>query len=93
MWPNPQENADLVTFTEEVLNGKLHFLRSDHKLALFIKSKYDWNLFLPMVFFEFFDEIIELWHNIGLIYPTTLIQVLMLHSSWLQQWLKKCFNH
>ena len=24
MWPNPQETADLVTFTEEVLNGKLH---------------------------------------------------------------------
>ena len=93
MWPNPQETADLVTFTEEVLNGKLHFFHSDHKLAVFIKSKYDWNLFLPMVFFKSFDEIIELWHNIGLIYPTTLIQVLILHSSWLQQWLKKCFNH
>ena len=26
MWPNPQETADLVTFTEEVLNGNLHFL-------------------------------------------------------------------
>ena len=25
MWPNPQETADLVTFTEEILNGKLHF--------------------------------------------------------------------
>ena len=25
MWPNPQETADVVTFTEEVLNGKLHF--------------------------------------------------------------------
>ena len=29
MWPNPQETADLVTFTEETLNGKLHFLRSE----------------------------------------------------------------
>ena len=28
MWSNPQETADLVTFTEEVLNGKLHFLCS-----------------------------------------------------------------
>ena len=27
--PNPQETADLVTFTEEILNGKLHFLCSD----------------------------------------------------------------
>ena len=28
MGPNPQETADLVTFTEEILNGKLHFLIS-----------------------------------------------------------------
>ena len=28
MRPNPQETADLLTFTEEVLNGKLHFLCS-----------------------------------------------------------------
>ena len=28
MWPNPWETADLVTFTEEILNGKLHFLCS-----------------------------------------------------------------
>ena len=26
MWPNPQKTEDLVTFTEEILNGKLHFL-------------------------------------------------------------------
>ena len=25
MWPNPQCPADLFTFTEEILNGKLHF--------------------------------------------------------------------
>ena len=25
MWPNPQETADLVTFTEEIVYGKLHF--------------------------------------------------------------------
>ena len=29
MWSNSQETADLVTFTEEILNGKLHFLRSE----------------------------------------------------------------
>ena len=28
MWPNPQETPDLVTFTEEILNGKLYFLCS-----------------------------------------------------------------
>ena len=26
MRPNPQETADLITFTEEIRNGKLHFL-------------------------------------------------------------------
>ena len=28
MWPNPQETADLVTITEEILNRKLHYLCS-----------------------------------------------------------------
>ena len=28
MLPNPQETADLVIFTEEINNGKLHFLCS-----------------------------------------------------------------
>ena len=28
MWPNPQKSADLVTFTEEILNVKLRFLCS-----------------------------------------------------------------
>ena len=31
MSPNPQEPADLATFTEEILNGKLHFLCSVSK--------------------------------------------------------------
>ena len=25
MWPNPPETADSVTFTEEIVNGKLYF--------------------------------------------------------------------
>ena len=29
MWPNPQETADLVTLTEEIFNGKLHFLSGE----------------------------------------------------------------
>ena len=32
MWPNPLETADLVAFTEEILNEKLHFLCSVHKI-------------------------------------------------------------
>ena len=39
MWPNPQESADLVTFTEEILKIKLYFenhlkLNSFWKLVL-----------------------------------------------------------
>ena len=29
MWLNPRETADLVTFAEEILNGKLCFLCSE----------------------------------------------------------------
>ena len=29
MWPNPQETVDLVTFAEEILNEKIHFLYSE----------------------------------------------------------------
>ena len=38
MWPNPQETADLVTFTEQILNGKLHFLCSEN-LFMFNEAK------------------------------------------------------
>ena len=42
MWPNPQETADLVTFTEETLDGKLYFLCSGnipfHAINLFLYS-------------------------------------------------------
>ena len=33
MRPNPQKTTDLVTFTEEILNEKLHFLCSVCRLA------------------------------------------------------------
>ena len=33
MWPNPQFPPDLVTFTEEILNGKLSLLCSDKRAA------------------------------------------------------------
>ena len=34
MWPNPQETAYLVTFAEEILNGKLHFLCSEYSISV-----------------------------------------------------------
>ena len=44
MWPNPQETADLVTFTEEFLNGKLHFLCSGSCWKCWLTQ------FMPLVF-------------------------------------------
>ena len=51
MWPNPQETVDLVTFTEEILNGKLHFLsrackRFAHFFGFFIQLIH----FMPLIF-------------------------------------------
>ena len=36
MWPSSQKAADLVTFTEEILNEKLHVLCSEY-----IKNTFD----------------------------------------------------
>ena len=33
MSPNPQETANLVTFNEEILNGKLHFFAVSYPLT------------------------------------------------------------
>ena len=39
MWPNPQFPADLVTFTEEIPNGKFYFLCSDiYDVALYSRQ-------------------------------------------------------
>ena len=37
MRPNPQEIEDLVTFTEEIVNGKLHFLCSEIESQVYSK--------------------------------------------------------
>ena len=43
MWPNPQEIADLVTLTGEILNGKLQFLYSEMiNAASWNKLKLPW---------------------------------------------------
>ena len=35
MWPNPQDPEDLVTFSEEIFSGKLHFFEVQIFLNLF----------------------------------------------------------
>ena len=41
MWPNSQFPADLVTFTKEVLNGKLNFLLSVNYAFIKYKQKFE----------------------------------------------------
>ena len=38
MWPNSNETTYLVTFTEEILNGKLHCLCSEPRTGLAMLS-------------------------------------------------------
>ena len=38
MWPNPQEIADLVTFTGEIFSEKIHFLCS---VVIALSNVYD----------------------------------------------------
>ena len=40
MWPNTQETTDLVTFTEEIFDGKLHFCA----------VKYVWTASIEVIF-------------------------------------------
>ena len=42
MWPNPQFSADLVIFTEEILNAKLNFLCSDMSSGKLIFDYFYW---------------------------------------------------
>ena len=45
MWPNPQETVDLLTFTEEILNERLHILCSEKRnqyLRNFLIYQIEW---------------------------------------------------
>ena len=51
MWPNPQETADLLTFTEKILNRKLNFLYSVNRPALVFSLNE-----MPKWFFDLKEE-------------------------------------
>ena len=42
MWPNRYETADLATFTEDIRNGKLHFMYS-------VKVYFVWRKYLKKI--------------------------------------------
>ena len=65
MWLNPQYPADLVTFTEEILNGKLHFLCS----VWFSELLSTWPLRFPAIItmpfsLNFLTTLKLKWHKI-----------------------------
>ena len=60
MWSNPQKTADLVTFTEEILNAKLHFFSSVYILLLF--WDFCWRSLIPVwLFYCVSTTCIALW--------------------------------
>ena len=73
MWLNPQETTDFVTFTEEILNGKLHFLFSESnyvikELRLFVLEKYkciEKYLLRTLISFMFFCDYGE-WDELAI---------------------------
>ena len=76
MWRNPQETTDLVTFTEEILNWKLHFLcsvPSTNHLALF--------LYL-LIFFQQITPIMNVtWHFFK--HCLYMVTILYIHAKFL----------
>ena len=55
MWPNQQKNADLVTFTKEILSGKLHFFVQWKYPTSFDKIRIlTWRLLVKLRNFFFF---------------------------------------
>ena len=53
MWPNPQETVELATFTEEILNGKLHFFGQRLIAAIVIGRSILWLWVGYFIYFEF----------------------------------------
>ena len=58
MWPNPQFSTDLVTFTEEIINGKLHFLFSakNYQNILFLSRSNHMKIFVKNGVLKTFTE-------------------------------------
>ena len=76
MRPNPKFPTDLVTFTEEILNGKIHFLCS--VLVALRVTSFSWWCFPYMIFTTIcVATLLDLMQNsIKFIIPNTFIKSL-----------------
>ena len=72
MSPNPQETAVLVTFTEEIHNGKLHFLPSDCGKGLISVRVSKFVSFLPLFYLPGKYVFVEYSWNIPMIYSQNI---------------------
>ena len=63
MWPNPQETVDLVTFTEEFVNGKLHFLCSATKIKKRSETNF-WCTFSALSFCKNVSTFFDIKQNV-----------------------------
>ena len=89
MWPNPQETADLVTFTEEILNGKLHFLCSASSILALLFFPYINDLrqgLLPDVSLFADKASLFLINNCGKASALALDSNLLKTQDWVYQW-------
>ena len=66
MRPNPQETTALVTFTEEILNGKLYFCAM-YYMKTFIRKEYTGQVFQQLLKYK------TGWFSIQLLTFTTLL--------------------
>ena len=102
MSPNPQETADLVTFTEEILNRKLHFFCSEMNLRLTPNmdtiltsffSNYFWSLGPRTDIcanFGTFLVFLVLFIDKFLLYHTSLILLFWIMSFDVTNWIDHC---
>ena len=85
MWQNLQKIVYLVIFTEEILNGKFHFLCSKH-LPLLQKRLRKPCLFKFQTFLAIFSQTIvvafEKFIGLKRTHYTITIYFLLVHSDW-----------
>ena len=92
MWPNPQFSADLVKFTEEILNGKLHSLCSSRNIHWGVPIKWSCRLIaynlpqnkLPKTYFsQSLSKLEERRLYISSFVDTSNRHIILKQNSWI----------
>ena len=79
MWPTPKETVDLVTFTEEILNGRLYFLYS----VAYDRQHFHMIMKILMLLFFPFKWVVTLrFGDYGTVAEFKLILYKFCHCNW-----------